>query len=804
MPLSEIISSQLLEALPDGLLVEDANGRILFANRRAATLFGYSSGELVGRPFDTLIREESRAVLHGHKTHCMEQVEMGDDDPIAGLLGRHRDGSELRIDIRFGLLESCDGPLLTSSIRSIRDGGAAGEALRARERQQAAVAELGQLGLSCTDLQELLDTTVVTLGSVLDVEYCKVLEVRPGSVDLVLRAGVGWRPGLVRHAIVGSEHHSQAGYTLATDKPVIVEDLRTESRFSGPELLLEHQVVSGLSCVIVGPEGSPWGVLGVHTRVRRIFTNDDVNFLAATANILAAVIERHYFTQALHEREADLNRAQSVGRIGSWRLDLRRNKLTWSAETHRIFGIPEGTEMTYETFLATVHPDDRDYVEQSWQQALRGEPYDIEHRLAVDGPMQWVREKAELEFDKNGEILGGFGTAQDITERKETEAALYKAKEVAEQADSAKSRFLAAASHDLRQPLQTMSLLKAALDRSVQDQSSHKIVRSMGDALCTMEDLLNALLDINQLEGGTISPEFAVFPVSRLLKRLRSECRKCADEKGLESRFVPSRVQIRSDAALLERVLHNLVFNAIRYTESGKILVGCRRRGSKLRIEVWDTGMGIPEDELTSIFEEFYQVGNPARDRSKGLGLGLAIVNRIASLLGHHIDVRSTPGKGSMFAVEVPISSAAPDQPQAQESAHTADAIDTEGVSILLVEDDSAVLESTQMLLELVGHRITSAATVHEALERVEANRHNLELIITDYTLGRNETGIQLVERIRESMGHSLPAVIITGDTTPELQRKAGQCECQLLHKPVKGEQLLNCVHKLLDTCKLV
>ena len=319
-----------------------------------------------------------------------------------------------------------------------------------------------------------------------------------------------------------------------------------------------------------------------------------------------------------------------------------------------------------------------------------------------------------------------------------------------------------------------------------------------------MEDLLNALLDISQLESGKITPQFKVLKVSRLLKQIQNECRKYADEKGLELRVVLSREHIRSDAVLLERVLHNLVFNAIRYTESGKILVGCRRRGSKLRIEVWDTGMGIPEDELTSIFEEFYQVGNPARDRSKGLGLGLAIVNRIASLLGHHIEVRSTPGKGSMFAVEVPLSIAAPVQVQAQEPAQIAAAKETEGVSILLVEDDNAVLDSTQMLLELVGHRVTSAATVHEALERVEANRHNLELIITDYTLGRNETGIQLVERIRETMGHSLPAVIITGDTTPELQRKAGKCECQLLHKPVKGEQLLHCVHKLLDTRKLV
>jgi PAS domain S-box-containing protein len=388
---------------------------------------------------------------------------------------------------------------------------------------------------------------------------------------------------------------------------------------------------------------------------------------------------------------------------------------------------------------------------------------------------------------------------RDITARQEAEAALYKAKEVAEQADFAKSRFLAAASHDLRQPLQTMSLLKAALDRSVHDPTSHQFLRSMSDALRTMEDLLNAFLGISQLESGTITPQFKVFPVSRLLKQIQNECQKYADEKGLELRVVLSHEHIRSDAVLLERVLHNLVFNAIRYTESGKILVGCRRRGSKLRIEIWDTGMGIPEDELTSIFEEFYQVGNPARDRARGLGLGLAIVNHIAKLLGHHIDVRSTLYKGSMFGVEVPISSAEPVHDQAQEPAQIADARarKTEGVSILLVEDDSAVLDSTQILLELAGHRVASASTVRDALLRVEANRHNLQLIITDYTLGRNETGIQLIERIRETMGHNLPAIIITGHTIPDLQVEAVSCGCQLLYKPVKGEQLLHFIDKL-------
>jgi PAS domain S-box-containing protein len=298
------------------------------------------------------------------------------------------------------------------------------QALRARERQQSAVADLGRRALSSSDVDELLDVAVCSIADVLGVEYAKVLQVLPDRTSMLLRSGVGWHEGVVGQAEVSAVDCSQASYTLISAEPVIVEDLRTETRFSGPSLLAEHGVISGLSCLIAGPEDRPWGVLGAHTSKRRTFTHDDVNFLDAMANVLAALIERLHYTQALREREADLHRAQAVGHIGSWRLELNGRRLTWSAETHRILGVPEGTPLHYRTFLALVHPDDRARVKREWRAALKRKTYDIEHRLIVRGETKWVRERAEFDLEPDGRLRGVFGITQDITARKQAEETL--------------------------------------------------------------------------------------------------------------------------------------------------------------------------------------------------------------------------------------------------------------------------------------------------------------------------------------------------------------------------------------------
>lgn len=232
-------------------------------------------------------------------------------------------------------------------------------------------------------------------------------------------------------------------------------------------------------------------------------------------------------------------------------------------------------------------------------------------------------------------------------------------------ANDAKARFLAAASHDLRQPLQALRLYLDTLDRRIGDRLDRRILSGALEALSAGEDLLRNFLDVSVLESGIIKPEVTNLPVSTLLADIEAECRANAADKGLELRLRPTAFAIRSDAALLKRLLSNLVGNAIRYTESGRVLVGCRRRGRFLRIEVWDTGIGIPADQVQAVFEDFYQIGNPERDRAKGLGLGLSVVQRTAHLLDHRITVKSRPGRGSMFAVTVPL---APTEQQAKGS----------------------------------------------------------------------------------------------------------------------------------------
>ena len=258
-----------------------------------------------------------------------------------------------------------------------------------------------------------------------------------------------------------------------------------------------------------------------------------------------------------------------------------------------------------------------------------------------------------------GAVEGVVITFTDITDRRHAAAALETAKREAEIANAAKSRFLAAASHDLRQPLQTLSLLQGLLANRVQG-SATELVSRLDDTVGAMSGMLNALLDINQIEAGIVQAEVTDFRINHLLNHIKDAFTYQAQAQALELRIVPCGLMAHSDPRLLEQIVQNLVSNAMKYTKQGKILIGCRRSATMLRIEVWDTGIGISDGELDSIFEEYHQIGNAARERSRGLGLGLSIVQRLSVLLKHRVRVRSRLGKGSVFSVDVPVSSADP------------------------------------------------------------------------------------------------------------------------------------------------
>ena len=394
----------------------------------------------------------------------------------------------------------------------------------------------------------------------------------------------------------------------------------------------------------------------------------------------------------------------------------------------------------------------------------------------------------------NRKILVAF---VDVTEDKRTNTALEAAKSEAERANAGKSRFLAAASHDLRQPLQTISLLQGMLEKRIHDEPTLKLVHRLDETVGTMASMLDKLLDINQLEAGMVRPSIIDFPVTSLLDVLKAEFTYHAATNGLDWRVATCGLTIRSDPRLLEQIIRNLLSNALKYTISGKLLLGCRRHNDKLRIEVWDTGPGIPKAELKAIFEEFHQLDNPARESSKGLGLGLAIVQRLADLLGHGIDVRSRLGLGSVFSIDVPIAPAAPKLANAPRQVKPAEIRQTRG-NVLVVDDDPAILEMLQLLFEDEGLQTITAADGPNAIRHLKAEPSTIDLIVADFNLPNGLNGLETIASIQKLQTATIPSIVLTGDISTKSLREIAQHGSIHLNKPVKAKDLICIVQQLL------
>ena len=391
----------------------------------------------------------------------------------------------------------------------------------------------------------------------------------------------------------------------------------------------------------------------------------------------------------------------------------------------------------------------------------------------------------------------------DITERRRAAEAIGRRQARGRTGQSRRpvSRFLAAASHDLRQPLQTLSFLQGILAKKVADKTVLALVDRLGETVKAMSGMLDTLLDINQLEAGIVRREIMDFPVNAVLDGLHSQFAYHQTVDRLDLRVVRSSRSVRSDPRLLAQMIRNLVSNAVKYTVAGRVLLGCRRRGDKLRIEVWDTGIGIPADQLSEIFEEFHQLDNPARERTKGLGLGLAIVQRLAELLGHAIDVRSRPGKGSVFTVEVPLGS---DEPVAHPLPATSRTEPTasHGGTILIVEDEPSVCEMLALLLEGEGYRTATAKDGGAALELVTRGGLRPDLVLADYNLPNGPNGLQVIASLEKTLGHDVPSIIISGDISTGTLREIAREGRAYLGKPVTASALIRRIEEGLTKPK--
>jgi two-component system, sensor histidine kinase len=385
---------------------------------------------------------------------------------------------------------------------------------------------------------------------------------------------------------------------------------------------------------------------------------------------------------------------------------------------------------------------------------------------------------------------------RDVTERRQVQLELRRAREAADAANRAKSRFLATASHDLRQPLQTLALLNGAMRRSGVAADLADALGQQDMAIDAMGRLLNALLDISKLESGAIQPTVTDFTVATLFAQLRSEFAQLAADKGLDLKVQSCDDSVQSDPSLVSQVLRNLLSNAIKYTREGWVLLRCAHEPSRVRLEVLDSGVGIPATDMAHIFEEFYQVGVPSNVAREGYGLGLAIVRRISEILGASLAVSSEPGRGSLFSIALPAGAAGGPAVSSPERPVPPARATRRLPRLLLVEDDPAVRRATQMLLRVAGYATVAVDNRSEALAQA-AGDPKPEIIIADYHLEAGETGLEVIAAVRQLLGRPLKAVLVSGDTSSALRGIQTDAQLRIASKPINAEELLALLDEL-------
>ncbi|WP_227268180.1 ATP-binding protein [Roseobacter weihaiensis] len=393
--------------------------------------------------------------------------------------------------------------------------------------------------------------------------------------------------------------------------------------------------------------------------------------------------------------------------------------------------------------------------------------------------------------------VGCVTIVNDVSSQRRGERALQQARELAELANATKSRFLRAANHDLRQPLATIKILTYNCIEEEDISKTQEMLHAIDVSTSIMEDILSVLLQVGQLDAGKVVPMVTNFQIAPFLERVRTQFESQAREKGLELRIISNQATIQSDHAMLERIVSNFVANAIRYTAQGRILVGCRKRGNTLRIEVHDTGCGIKRENLSSIFEEFFQVRAREESKKMGLGLGLNIAARMAQMLEHKISVDSVPGKGSVFSIDVPLGNVWQSDigvPEVSEAIGGQFA----GICAIVLEDDDILRGTISTLLERWGIEVTSTES-RAAFDRLVVDtKLEADILLADYRLGVSDTGTQAAKDLSQLYGRPVPTVIMTADTDPKLVEEIKADGFPLLIKPISPPQLRVLMHNLL------
>jgi PAS domain S-box-containing protein len=535
------------------------------------------------------------------------------------------------------------------------------------------------------------------------------------------------------------------------------------------------------------------GIFGdLHLSVAERVLGAQATILATSmgALVLAALFsERRLHESAILEREARLQEALRAGSVITLDWDLSADEVRFSQNATEILGLNSQQVLRGTEWLKHIHPEDQPRLASCFDDARPDRPsHSIVFRCRrPDGGEVWLEQIAIVQFDSAGRPARINGLTTDVTQRKRFDEELSRAWKTAEMADRAKSSFLAAASHDLRQPLQTLKLLQAALEPHHPSGDTRKLVAGIGQSLDTMTSILSSLLDVNRLESGNLRPSASEFSLNEIFEPLAGDFVALVRERGLRLCIVRSELIIRSDKRMLAEIIRNLLSNAVRYTDRGRILLGCRRAGDNVRIEVWDSGVGISEDQLPHIFDEYYQ-GSGAAELS-GFGLGLAIVKRLGEILDHRVDVHSISGKGTRFFIEVPRGRSSVQAPEAAPPVRPHN--DAFLGSVLAIEDEASVRSALGRLLKMRRVEATIVSTATEALNLVRERGLRPDVLLCDYNLRGSPDGVETIGNLRAALGWNVPAIVMTGDTRSQTVDSISAQGVSVLIKPFLAEELL-------------
>ena len=760
LDLAQTPCCNFIQALPDATLIINTQGVIIFANQQVSKIFGYTIAELTNAPLGTLMPEQYR---QGHLQHLRAYF----SQPHARSMGtglhlqaQHKTGSVFPVEISLSPIETQQGIAVICCIRDIS----------IQKRAEAAL-------LNDERFQLFLRYTPSAIA-MFDTEMRYLIVSRRWLEDYQLK----------EQDIIGISHYAVFPEIPSHWKAIHQRCLAGETLQSEEEVFLR-------------PNGRKdyvrWQCLPWHSKHGQI--GGIILFTEVITGRKRMEIERQQSEARFH---GIFDNAVTGIAMTDWQGHFQQcnaaycDLLGYSLE-----------ELQKLTFAALIHPDD---VQTNLNKvaALRLKKishFDIENRyIKKNGEIIWVRKFISTLPDETGQPTYLLAIVSDVTQLKYAEIALTNtlqnleqqvqertqalqdAKKQADQANAFKSRFLAAASHDLRQPLQSVELYLTLLTQQLNSPQHQLICNAMQQSLETMSDLMNTLLDISKLDSGTITPNKTDFCLQDLFDRLINNNQKQAEAQGLQLYCQPVTCWVHSDTALLERILDNLIANAIHYTQQGNITLSCNCTDAQAHITITDTGIGIPSHELTNIFDAYYQLNNPERNRNKGLGLGLAIVKQLSQLLDHSLHVKSTLGQGSVFTLEVPLGKTQIANPQQMD---VKPQVNQRKNTVLFVDDDTAIVTAMSLLLDTKGFVVFTAQSGEAAIALVQ-NGLQPNIVLTDYRLpGCN--GLELVDRLRHLMNRKLPAIIMTGDTAIQHNTAENLACCTVLYKPVNTRHLL-------------